>query len=142
MKLSEVIGRLLAYESRKATTSPPKKKKNLALKTSKVEKEEDDLDEDGEDGSSSAGESEEPKEPSEDDAIAPVPVGLEDALQGLKIKGDGNTDQEASDGGRIFRASSGIGVQDGGEESRVGDTLVIDGTAYGKAGIIPKVVDT
>ena len=42
MKPSEVIGRLLAYESRKATTSPPKKKKNLALKTSKVEKEEDD----------------------------------------------------------------------------------------------------
>ena len=45
MKLSEVIRSLLAYESRKATTSPPKKKKNLALKTTKVEKEEDDLDE-------------------------------------------------------------------------------------------------
>ena len=46
MKPSEVIGRLLAYESRKATTSPPRKKKNLALKTSKVEEEEDDSNED------------------------------------------------------------------------------------------------
>ena len=46
IKPSEVIGRLLVYESRKATTSPLKKKKNLALKTSKVEKEEDDSDED------------------------------------------------------------------------------------------------
>ncbi|KAK0587418.1 hypothetical protein LWI29_022529 [Acer saccharum] len=46
MKPSEVIGRLLAYEARKATTSPLKKKKNLALKTSKVEKEEDDSNED------------------------------------------------------------------------------------------------
>ncbi|KAK0600965.1 hypothetical protein LWI29_020007 [Acer saccharum] len=42
MKPSEVIGRLLAYESRKATTSPPKKKKDIALKTSKMEEEEDD----------------------------------------------------------------------------------------------------
>ena len=46
MKPSEVIGRLLAYESRKATTSPPKKKKNLALKNTKVEKEEEDSNED------------------------------------------------------------------------------------------------
>ena len=46
MKPSEVIGRLLAYESRKATTSPPKKKKNLSLKNTKVEKEEDDSNED------------------------------------------------------------------------------------------------
>ncbi|KAK0582629.1 hypothetical protein LWI29_027832 [Acer saccharum] len=47
MKTSEVIGRLLAYESRKApTTSPPKKQRNIALKTSKVEKEDDDSDED------------------------------------------------------------------------------------------------
>ena len=42
MKPSEVIGRLLAYESRKATTSPHKKKKNLALKTFKMENEEED----------------------------------------------------------------------------------------------------
>ncbi|KAK1552620.1 hypothetical protein Q3G72_020482 [Acer saccharum] len=41
MKPSEVIGRLLAYESRKAPSiSPPKKQKRIALKTSKVEKEE------------------------------------------------------------------------------------------------------
>ena len=46
MKPSEVIGRLLAYESRKATTSPPKKKKNIALKTSKHDKKEDNSDED------------------------------------------------------------------------------------------------
>ncbi|KAI9194435.1 hypothetical protein LWI28_006024 [Acer negundo] len=47
MKPSEVIGRLLAYESRKAsTTSPPKKQKSIALKTSKIEKEEDNSDED------------------------------------------------------------------------------------------------
>ncbi|KAI9170150.1 hypothetical protein LWI28_023345 [Acer negundo] len=47
MKPSEVIGRFLAYEARKVTTSPPKKKKNLALKSSKVEKEGvDDSDED------------------------------------------------------------------------------------------------
>jgi hypothetical protein len=40
MKPSEVIGRLLAYESRKAPTStPPKKQKGIALKASKVEKE-------------------------------------------------------------------------------------------------------
>ena len=39
MKLSEVIGRLLAYESRKGPTStPPKKQKGIALKASKVEK--------------------------------------------------------------------------------------------------------
>ncbi|KAK0594697.1 hypothetical protein LWI29_004279 [Acer saccharum] len=46
MKPSEVIGRPLAYESRKATTSPPKKKKDIALKTSKIEEEEDDSYED------------------------------------------------------------------------------------------------
>ena len=48
MKLSEVIGRLLAYESRKApSSSPPKKQKGIALKASKVEKEDkDDSDED------------------------------------------------------------------------------------------------
>ena len=46
MNPSEVIGRLLTYESRKATTLPPKKKKNFSLKTSKVEKEDDDSDED------------------------------------------------------------------------------------------------
>ena len=47
MKPSEVIGRLLAYESRKApTSSSPKKQKGIALKTSKVEKEDDDSDED------------------------------------------------------------------------------------------------
>ena len=41
MKPSEVIGRLLAYESRKAPSiSPPKKQKGIALKASKVEKEE------------------------------------------------------------------------------------------------------
>jgi hypothetical protein len=44
MKPSEVIGRLLAYESRKAITSPPKKKKNIALKMSKHNKKEDDSD--------------------------------------------------------------------------------------------------
>ncbi|KAK0585309.1 hypothetical protein LWI29_026647 [Acer saccharum] len=43
MKPSEVIGRLLAYESRKGPTStPPKKQKGIALKASKVEKEEND----------------------------------------------------------------------------------------------------
>ena len=42
MKPSEVIGRLLAYESRKATTSPPRKKKNIALKTLKHDNKEDD----------------------------------------------------------------------------------------------------
>ncbi|KAK0594644.1 hypothetical protein LWI29_024682 [Acer saccharum] len=46
MKPSEVIGRLLAYELRKATTSPPKKKKDIALKTSKMEEEENDSYED------------------------------------------------------------------------------------------------
>ncbi|KAK0570664.1 hypothetical protein LWI29_004671 [Acer saccharum] len=47
MRPSEVIGRLLAYESRKApTSSSPKKQKGIALKTSKVEKENDDSDED------------------------------------------------------------------------------------------------
>ncbi|KAK0594182.1 hypothetical protein LWI29_011349 [Acer saccharum] len=47
MKPSEVIGRLLAYESRKArTSSSPKKQKGIALKTSQVEKEDDDSDED------------------------------------------------------------------------------------------------
>ena len=48
MKPSEVIGRLLAYESRIGpSTSPPKKQKGIALKASKVEKEEkDDSDED------------------------------------------------------------------------------------------------
>src|SRR5580698_9947118 len=46
MKPSEVIGRLLAYESRKATTSP-RKKKNIVLKISKHDnKEDDDSDED------------------------------------------------------------------------------------------------
>ncbi|KAK4858622.1 hypothetical protein QYF36_019545 [Acer negundo] len=41
MKLSEVIGRLLAYESRKAPSStPPKKHKGIALKVSTNEKEE------------------------------------------------------------------------------------------------------
>ncbi|KAK0584411.1 hypothetical protein LWI29_012856 [Acer saccharum] len=41
MKPSEVIRRLLAYESRKAPSiSPPKKQKGIALKASKVEKEE------------------------------------------------------------------------------------------------------
>src|SRR5579862_9038413 len=41
MKPSEVIGRLLAYESRKApsTTTPPKKAKGIALKASKDAKE-------------------------------------------------------------------------------------------------------
>ncbi|KAK0573180.1 hypothetical protein LWI29_004054 [Acer saccharum] len=41
MKPSEVIGRLLAYESRKApsNTTPPKKSKGIALKASKDEKE-------------------------------------------------------------------------------------------------------
>ncbi|KAK1587554.1 hypothetical protein Q3G72_014140 [Acer saccharum] len=40
MKPSEVIGRLLAYESRKGPIStPPKKQKGIALKTSKDEKE-------------------------------------------------------------------------------------------------------
>ena len=43
MKPSEVIGRLLAYESRKGPTfTPLKKKKGIALKASKVEKEEND----------------------------------------------------------------------------------------------------
>src|SRR5579862_3819922 len=48
MKPSEVIGRLLAYESRKApSSSPPKKQKRIALSASKVVKEEKgDLDED------------------------------------------------------------------------------------------------
>ncbi|KAK4853336.1 hypothetical protein QYF36_007474 [Acer negundo] len=46
MKPSEVIGRLLAHEFRKApTTTPLKKKKSLALKSIKVEKEEEDSDE-------------------------------------------------------------------------------------------------
>ena len=41
MKPSEVIGCLLAYESRKApsTTTPPKKSKGIALKASKDAKE-------------------------------------------------------------------------------------------------------
>ena len=41
MKPSEVIGRLLAYESRKgpSTTTPPKKAKGIALKASKDAKE-------------------------------------------------------------------------------------------------------
>ena len=43
MKLSEVIGRLLAYESRKAPSStPPKKHKRIALKASKEENEDKD----------------------------------------------------------------------------------------------------
>ena len=48
MKPSEVIGRLLAYESMKGPTSTPsKKQKGIALKASKVEKEEkNDSDED------------------------------------------------------------------------------------------------
>ena len=47
MKPSEVMGRLLAYESRKApTSSSPKKQKGIALISSKVEKEDDDSDED------------------------------------------------------------------------------------------------
>jgi hypothetical protein len=48
MKPSEVIGRLLAYESRKAPIStPPKKQKGIALKASKDEKEvKNDSDED------------------------------------------------------------------------------------------------
>jgi hypothetical protein len=48
MKPSEVIGRLLAYESRKGpSSSPPKKQKGIALRASKVEKEDkDDSDED------------------------------------------------------------------------------------------------
>ncbi|KAK1588131.1 hypothetical protein Q3G72_020129 [Acer saccharum] len=48
MKPSEVIGRLLAYESRKVpSSSPPKKQKGIALRASKVGKEEKgDLDED------------------------------------------------------------------------------------------------
>ena len=48
MKPSEVIGRILAYESRKAPSStPPKKKKGIALKASKDEKEvKNDSDED------------------------------------------------------------------------------------------------
>ncbi|KAK4846863.1 hypothetical protein QYF36_022721 [Acer negundo] len=42
MKPSEVIRRLLAYESRKGSIStPPKKQKGIALKASKVEKEEE-----------------------------------------------------------------------------------------------------
>ena len=46
MKPSEVIGRLLAYESRKGPTpTPPKKQKSLALKSIKVEKNEEDSDE-------------------------------------------------------------------------------------------------
>src|SRR5579862_4776066 len=46
MKSSEVIGRLLAYESRKGPTpTPPKKQKSLALKSTKVEKNEEDSDE-------------------------------------------------------------------------------------------------
>ena len=44
MKPSEVIGRLLAYESRKGPTSTPfKKQKGIALKASKYEKEENDV---------------------------------------------------------------------------------------------------
>ena len=48
MKPSEVIGRLLAYESRKAPSSaPPKKSKGIGLKASKDAKEaKNDLDED------------------------------------------------------------------------------------------------
>ena len=48
MKPSEVIGRLLAYESRKGpSSSPSKKQKGIALRASKVEKEDkDDSDED------------------------------------------------------------------------------------------------
>ncbi|KAK1578236.1 hypothetical protein Q3G72_028659 [Acer saccharum] len=43
MKPSKVIGRLIAYESRKAPSSTtPKKQKGIALKASKVEKEESD----------------------------------------------------------------------------------------------------
>ncbi|KAI9169193.1 hypothetical protein LWI28_008758 [Acer negundo] len=43
IKPSEVIRRLLAYESRKVLTStPPKKQKRIALKASKVEKEDND----------------------------------------------------------------------------------------------------
>ena len=43
MKPSELIRRLLAYESRKGPTSTPlKKQKGIALKASKVEKEEND----------------------------------------------------------------------------------------------------
>ncbi|KAI9154015.1 hypothetical protein LWI28_019912 [Acer negundo] len=46
MKPSEVIGRLLVYESMKAPkTTPPKKQKSIALKTIKVEKKEKDPDE-------------------------------------------------------------------------------------------------
>ncbi|KAK0593945.1 hypothetical protein LWI29_036523 [Acer saccharum] len=46
MKPSEVIGRLLAYESRKAPSSTPKKPKGIALKASKEEKEEKKIDSD------------------------------------------------------------------------------------------------
>ncbi|KAK0604979.1 hypothetical protein LWI29_021574 [Acer saccharum] len=47
MKPSEVIGRLLAYESRKGPISTPtKKQKGIALKTSKDEKEEKKVDSD------------------------------------------------------------------------------------------------
>ncbi|KAK0575310.1 hypothetical protein LWI29_037104 [Acer saccharum] len=47
MKPSEVIGRLLAYESRKGPIStPPKKQKGIALKTSKDEKEAKKIDSD------------------------------------------------------------------------------------------------
>ena len=46
MNPSEVIGRLLAYESRIDITSPPKKQKRIALKTSKHEKEDSDSDDD------------------------------------------------------------------------------------------------
>ena len=43
MKSSEVIGKLLAYESKKGPTyTPPKKQKGIALKASKIEKEEND----------------------------------------------------------------------------------------------------
>ena len=39
MKPSEVIGRLLAYESRKGPIStPPKKQKGIALKTSRMKR--------------------------------------------------------------------------------------------------------
>ena len=45
MKPNEVIGRLLAYESRKGPTStstPPRKQKSFALKSIKVEKDKED----------------------------------------------------------------------------------------------------
>ena len=46
MKPSEVIGRLLAYESGKGPTfTPPKKQKSLALKSIKVEKDKEDSNE-------------------------------------------------------------------------------------------------